>query len=107
MRIFLLGVPGSGKDTIRNLLTEKLKDQYPNLYSVDVGTILRDRSKQDQEIKSDQIAGAIVQSNKVLDIFEEILSCEHFIVSGSPRRKEEAEWITDHSSWKANPGELV
>lgn len=93
MRLLILGKCGCGKDTIRNLLTTKAEKEGLVVHSIDVGTILRERSNQDKEIKEVHKEGGIVPTTKVLDIFEEAIVNEHYILSGSPRRPEEAKWF--------------
>ena len=105
VRLFFLGLAGSGKDTIRIKLESKLFKE--GLISVDIGTVLRERAQTDENIKDVQAAGGIVSSDKVLDLFEELLLKEDFLISGSPRRPEEASWIVRHDNWKKNPGYLV
>jgi len=102
-RICLLGKCGSGKGLISDMLVRKIKEiKY---YSV--GQLLREKANQDSHIKSIHAQGGLVDSNKVLDIFEEALDNESFLLDGSPRRPEEAEFILNHPKWIENPGVLL
>ena len=105
VRLFILGLPGSGKGTISQALVTKLAEVQPTYYNV--GEILRERAAQDEHIKSIHAQGGLVSSNKVYDIFENVLEQKAFVCDGSPRRPEEAKFILEHPKWINNPGKLV
>jgi adenylate kinase family enzyme len=105
MRIFLLGLAGSGKGTVSKLLLDLLNDSSLKYYNV--GEILRSRSEEDNHIKQIHAAGGLVNSDRVLDIFENALQQDSFIVDGSPRKQAEAEFVLNHPNWKSNPGYLI
>lgn len=101
-RLCILGIPGSGKTTIAERLVERLGTP---LY--DVGAILRQQSFKDAHIASIHKEGGLVNSDRVLGIFEEALSQDSFLLCGSPRKKNEAKFILEHQKWKQNPGWLI
>ena len=103
IKIFLLGMPGAGKGTVSKLLLTHFKD----VRYYDVGSILREQASQDKHIKEIHAAGGLVDSNRVLSIFDDALSQDSYIVDGSPRRPNEADYILDHDSWESDPGYLV
>jgi len=103
MRLFILGLPGSGKGTISNLL----KQQDSRVAYFNVGEILRQKSSEDAHIKQVHAAGGLVNSDRVFGIFEEALTNDHFICDGSPRKAKEADFILSHPNWQRNPGMLV
>lgn len=104
MRLFILGIPGSGKGTISKLLVDFF---YGELKHFNVGEILRNRADNDSHIKETHAAGGLVNSDRVLSIFDEALEEDWFIADGSPRRPEEAQYVLNHPSWKADPGYLI
>jgi adenylate kinase len=105
IRLCILGKPGSGKGTISKLLMERLPT---NINYFNVGSILRDRARQgDLHIKQVHAAGGLVNSDKVLDIIQEALLHENFILDGSPRRPEEAKFVLTHAQWNKAPGLLI
>lgn len=101
-KICILGLPGSGKTTVSDKLARHMRMKY-----FDVGAILRSQADEDQHIKSVHQEGGLVNSNRVLGIFDQALQEERWLLSGSPRKPEEAEYILDHPSWKEDPGYLV
>lgn len=103
-RLFILGSPGSGKGTVSKLLLESLGDtvRYYN-----VGGILREQADQDSHIKTTHAAGGLVNSDRVLSIFDDALSQDSFLVDGSPRKAAEGQFVLDHSKWQDNPGWLI
>lgn len=104
IRLCILGKPGSGKGTVSRILTEAL----PHIHYYNVGGILRDRAAQgDEHIQTVHAAGGLVNSNRVLDIIEEALNHESFILDGSPRKPEEALFVVSHTSWRKIPGFLI
>lgn len=106
IRLCILGKPGSGKGTISKALTEALPHSCIHYYNV--GSILRERASQgDQHIKQVHATGGLVNSDKVLDIIQEALQCESFILDGSPRRPEEASFIINSTEWINSPGFLI
>jgi adenylate kinase family enzyme len=105
IRLFLLGMPGSGKGTVSELLLSKLNNSSVRYYNV--GGILREQAEKDKHIKETHAAGGLVTSDRVLGIFEDALSQESFVADGSPRRPEESEFILSHPKWTANPGLLI
>lgn len=104
VRLCILGRPGSGKGTVSSLLNEKLKEiKYYN-----VGQILRERAMQgDAHIKETHQAGGLVSTDKVLDIIENAIQQDSFILDGSPRRPEEAKFIVNHLSYQERPVILI
>lgn len=103
MKIFLLGSPGSGKTSVSELLMESLSDyRY-----YDVGAILREQAANDEHIREVHAAGGIVNSDRVLNIFEDALSQQNAFVCGSPRKPGEASFILSHDLWKQSPGYLI
>lgn len=105
IRLCILGKPGSGKGTISKVLVDTLDS---HIHYFNVGSILRERALQgDQHIKQVHAAGGLVRSDKVLDIIQEALRCESFILDGSPRRPEEASFIVNSSEWINSPGFLI
>lgn len=105
IRLFILGIPGSGKGTVSELLLKELDNSSIRYYNV--GGILREQAEKDKHIKETHAAGGLVTSDRVLNIFEDALSQEQFIADGSPRRPEEADFILSHPSWLQNPGYLI
>lgn len=105
IRLCLLGRPGSGKGTVSKLLLESFKD--PSIRYYNVGGILREQASQDSHIRQIHAAGGLVNSDRVLGIFEDALSQDQFILDGSPRKSFEAEFILNHSLWRQAPGCLV
>lgn len=103
-RLFLLGSPGSGKGTISKILLKSL-GQETRYYNV--GGILREQADQDRHIKDTHSAGGLVDSDRVLGIFEDALAQESFLVDGSPRKYNEAQFVLEHNRWKENPGWLI
>ncbi len=104
MRLFLIGIPGSGKGTVSKLLLEALSN---DIRYYNVGGILREQASQDEHIKKVHADGGLVDSNRVLKIFDDVLMQEQFICDGSPRKLNEAEYIFNHLAWARSPGYLV
>jgi len=102
IKLCVLGICGSGKTTISNSLVKHLE-----VKCYDVGSILRDRASKDEHIKSIHQAGGLVNSDRVLGIFDEALSEDRWLLSGSPRRPEEADYILSHKDWIKDPGYLI
>jgi adenylate kinase len=102
-RLFILGAPGSGKGTVSSELVLRL----PNAYYISVGAYLRERAKNDSHISQIHSQGGLVDSSRVLHVFDEVLSKESFICDGSPRRANEASYILDHPLWTENQGLLL
>ena len=100
IKLCVLGLPGSGKNTVGELL----KTNYPNVDICDVGSALRQRAEADKHIKDTHKEGGLVSSDRVMGIFEEYLAKDEWILLGSPRRPNEAQWILDGNS---DPGYLV
>lgn len=105
MRILILGSPGSGKGTISSLLMDFFNNESVKYYNV--GEILRGRWQDDDHIKEVHAAGGIVDSDRVMGIFDEALDHEWFLLDGSPRKENEAQYILNHPKWKSNPGYLI
>lgn len=105
IRLFILGLPGSGKGTISNKLIDALKEQNVAYYNV--GEILRSQADTDQHIRAVHASGGLVRSDRVFNIFDSVLSNKAFICDGSPRRPEEASFILQHPFWKKSPGKLL
>lgn len=105
IRLCILGAPGSGKGTISSLLVNMLPDY---IHHYNVGGILREQAKNgDSHILQVHSAGGLVDSDKVLAIFDEALGKDSFILDGSPRKPNEAEFILQHPKWKERPGYLI
>lgn len=103
-KLFILGMPGSGKGTVSRLLLDKLGS---DITYYNVGSILREQASSDNHIKTIHAAGGLVNSDRVLNIFDDALSQQNYLVDGSPRKENEAEYILSHQAWKDNPGTLV
>jgi adenylate kinase family enzyme len=105
VKLFILGPPGSGKGTISNILLSFFTLEDVSYYNV--GELLRSRAATDEHIRSVHAAGGLVDSNRVLGIFDNALSKRSYIVDGSPRKLEEAQYVLNHSKWKEDPGYLI
>ena len=103
-KLFILGLPGSGKGTISKIL----RDHYGNSTRYyDVGAILREQATEDNHIKQVHAKGGLVDSDRVLNIFDDALSQDSYIVDGSPRKPNEAQYILTHPKWLDDPGILI
>lgn len=102
VRLCLLGMPGSGKTTIAENLVEDLLVPF-----YDVGAILRSQASSDSHIAKIHKEGGLVNSNRVLGIFEQALENDNFLLCGSPRKANEAQFILNHPNWINNPGWLI
>jgi adenylate kinase len=102
-RLFILGAPGSGKGTVSNELVSRL----PKAYYISVGAYLREQAKQDHHISQIHAQGGLVDSSRVLHVFDEVLQKESFICDGSPRKASEADYILKHPLWVKNQGFLL
>jgi adenylate kinase len=102
-RLFILGAPGSGKGTVSNELVRRL----PQAYYISVGAYLREKAKQDSHISQIHSQGGLVDSSKVLHVFDDVLSKESFICDGSPRKANEASYVLNHPLWIENQGLLL
>ena len=98
MKIIFLGAQGSGKSTQAKMLAEEL-----NLPYIEMGQLLRDKSKEDDE-EASQIRQALETGNLVKDeITEDILkqrleredSKNGFILDGYPRNKKQLDTMTE------------
>lgn len=102
IKLCVLGLPGSGKTTISDKLVHIL-----DMKCFDVGAILRSKANEDDHIKQIHQAGGLVNSDRVLNIFEEALSGDRWLLSGSPRKPEEADYVLNHPNWIKDPGYLI
>ena len=97
-------MPGSGKGTVSKLL---LKELGSDIRYYNVGGILREQASKDEHIKQVHSRGGLVNSDRVLSIFDDALQQEQYLCDGSPRRPEEAEYVLQHDLWKESPGYLI
>ena len=103
LRLCILGKPGSGKGTVSEILAKRFK----NLNHFNVGGILRKLASEDKHIEKIHKEGGLVDSNRVLGIFDTALSKDSFILDGSPRKGNEAEYVLNHQLWLDDPGYLI
>jgi len=96
MKIILLGMPGSGKDTQAELLEKKHGFKH-----ISPGNIFRQEMESNTqlgiEIKSTMQAGEFVDNETTCEIIKkEIESSADFVLNGFPRNIEQAEWFDEY-----------
>ncbi len=90
--IILIAPPGGGKGT----LSKKLLEEYP-FNHISTGDLLREKAKDNKEIREIMEKGLFVSSDTVLSLIKEALlkNKEAFILDGYPRNMEQAEALDD------------
>lgn len=93
--IILLGVPGSGKSTQGQFLSERGKLKW-----ISMGEILR--HKADKKQKERMLKGELLDSQETIEILhaelKELGDKPELVLDGFPRYPEQAEWLLDQSS---------
>lgn len=98
--IIFMGIAGSGKSTLGQLLAAHLHCPW-----VSTGNLLR--AKMDQKTQSQMLKGEIISDELTLAVLDEEFrrietsQCQ-FVLDGSPRTMRQAEWLVE----KARGGEL-
>ena len=98
--IVFMGVAGSGKSTLGQLLAAHLKCPW-----LSTGSLLR--QKMDTKTQAQMLKGEIISDELTLAVLDEefrrIDASQHqFVLDGSPRTMRQAEWLVE----KARGGEL-
>lgn len=90
--IILIAPPGGGKGTLSKMLLE----EYP-FNHISTGDLLREKAKDNKEIRDIMEKGLFVSSDTVLSLIKEALlkNKEAFILDGYPRNMEQAEALDD------------
>jgi adenylate kinase len=98
--IVFMGVAGSGKSTMGQLLAAHLHCPW-----ISTGNLLR--QKMDSKTQSQMLRGEIVNDEQTLQVLDEEMqridaSQSQFVLDGSPRTMRQAKWLVE----KAKSGEL-
>lgn len=89
--IILLGKPGAGKGTQAELLVKQDKFVW-----ISPGELLRNRAKQDPDLKAIQDSGQLVDSRITNQLIKESILAhanKRVILDGFPRNREQANWL--------------
>lgn len=89
--IIFMGLAGSGKSTMGQLLAAHLNCPW-----ISTGNLLR--QKMDAATQAEMLRGKIISDEQTLEVLEEEFqrigaSNKQFILDGSPRTKQQAEWL--------------